>query len=514
MKLISSLIFLGATYADGFDGNWMNQNGDTIQIFNGQMMIFGNGGSFMATAADVTEINGISLITYDTKNGGSNTGVLNDKGNKVHFAVDEEWFKDFNERDVSSTEASTTLLPIFQFDDWAQVYTDADGNKLMIVDSENGSVSIMAFDAAGNMTQNPTEAEPTLEANGEFTFTFVNNAGATVTATVTANSSQISFAGGDVGAGGTVWENPNPPTTTVAPVTTTAATTVATTTTVAGDTTTTVAGETTQATTTVATTVSATTTVAVTNIDVILTTTTVTGGIGGELGGGAGTGGVIGDPHVHIKNPNEEAICFDFNVQQTSMINLLHDSNLDLQVTGKFVAERKKLQRKNHSHIEKITVKMGKTVMKIGVKSIWVDGVEYSLSTDTRIENENADLEIISHLRARHQGVIITQKNGPKMHISVKDTKDTLRFEMMDSRGISSNLDGLIGLSIRPKDYHISDSGSITVGDRTITTATRTWMEHAYCHVLEGEDVFTFLGHHTNDFIVLPVTLIPDNVPK
>ena len=85
---------------------------------------------------------------------------------------------------------------------------------------------------------------------------------------------------------------------------------------------------------------------------------------------------------------------------------------------------------------------------------------------------------------------------------------------MMDSRGISSNLDGLIGLSIRPKDYHISDSGSITVGDRTITTATRTWMEHAYCHVLEGEDVFTFLGHHTNDFIVLPVTLIPDNVPK
>ena len=61
-----------------------------------------------------------------------------------------------------------------------------------------------------------------------------------MTATVTANSSQISFAGGDVGAGGTVWENPNPPTTTVAPVTTTAATTVATTTTtVAGDTTTT-----------------------------------------------------------------------------------------------------------------------------------------------------------------------------------------------------------------------------------------------------------------------------------
>jgi hypothetical protein len=55
------------------------------------------------------------------------------------------------------------------------------------------------------------------------------------------------------------------------------------------------------------------------------------------------------------------------------MINLLHDSNLDLQVTGKFVAERKKLQRKNHSHIEEITVKMGKTVMKIGVKSIWVD---------------------------------------------------------------------------------------------------------------------------------------------
>ena len=78
----------------------MNQNGDTIQIFNGQMMIFGNGGSFMATAADVTEINGISLITYDTKNGGSNTGVLNDKGNKVHFAVDEEWFKDFNESRV------------------------------------------------------------------------------------------------------------------------------------------------------------------------------------------------------------------------------------------------------------------------------------------------------------------------------------------------------------------------------------------------------------------------------
>ena len=124
------------------------------------------------------------------------------------------------------------------------------------------------------------------------------------------------------------------------------------------------------------------------------------------------------------------------------------------------------------------------------------------MNTDQTIFLDDAFVEVVSHLKARHQGILVTFLDGPEMHISVKDSKGSLRFELTNSHGISSTVEGLLGHSIRPADYHIDQNGVITVEGRTIQGATRTWMDHDYCHVLTGADVFTFLGKTMNDFIV------------
>ena len=52
----------------------------------------------------------------------------------------------------------TTSVYVSLFVDWAIVYTDDEGNKLVIVESEPGSILLIAFDAAGKLTLYPTTA--------------------------------------------------------------------------------------------------------------------------------------------------------------------------------------------------------------------------------------------------------------------------------------------------------------------------------------------------------------------
>ena len=116
---------------------------------------------------------------------------------------------------------------------------------------------------------------------------------------------------------------------------------------------------------------------------------------------------------------------------------------------------------------------------------------------------------------ARRKGVLLTFTCGAEMHIATKDQKESLKFEMTSSRGLSGSLSGLIGYSIRPCDYHIdADSGVITVEGREIQNAKRTWMDHSYCYVLTGPDVFTFLGQTIDAFSIPNAHLIEEVNPK
>jgi len=67
---------------------------------------------------------------------------------------------------------------------------------------------------------------------------------------------------------------------------------------------------------------------------------------------------------------------------------------------------------------------------------------------------------------------------------------------------MSASVEGLLGHSIRPAEYHIDENGAIFVEGRKITGAKRIWMDHGYCHVLTGHDVFTFMGKTPADFLV------------
>lgn len=116
----------------------------------------------------------------------------------------------------------------------------------------------------------------------------------------------------------------------------------------------------------------------------------------------------------------------------------------------------------------------------------------------------------------RHKGVFLQFNFGGKMHIATKDQKESLKFEMTSSKGFSNELSGLIGYSIRPKDYHINaEEGTITVSGRVIRNVERTWIDHSYCYLLKGVDVYHFLGQQLDDFEVVGAELIEDaNDPK
>ena len=63
------------------------------------------------------------------------------------------------------------------------------------------------------------------------------------------------------------------------------------------------------------------------------------------------------------------------------------------------------------------------------------------------------DIFILSHLVSRRKGVILDFKFGPQIHVITKDNKKSLSFEITNSEGFSSNISGMLGQSIRPKEY-------------------------------------------------------------
>ena len=108
-----------------------------------------------------------------------------------------------------------------------------------------------------------------------------------------------------------------------------------------------------------------------------------------------------------------------------------------------------------------------------------------------------------------------------KFHISVKNGKNSLKFEIIDSRGLrNAPLDGIIGHSILPNDYSIDHQGHVIVGDQKLDSKAE-WKEHEMCHVIAGESVRAFLGHNVQHYRVRDKFsrfssegLLEDKIPK
>merc|ERR1712176_897943 len=89
-----------------------------------------------------------------------------------------------------------------------------------------------------------------------------------------------------------------------------------------------------------------------------------------------------------------------------------------------------------------------------------------------------------------------------KFHVSIKNGKDSMKFEILDSQGLAgAKLTGLVGHAILPEDYSIDKDGIIHVGGQLIDAKVE-YNEHEMCHHITKELVPLFLGHGVRDYRV------------
>ena len=244
---------------------------------------------------------------------------------------------------------------------------------------------------------------------------------------------------------------------------------------------------------------------------------------------------IAGDPHVKVKVPGQEAICFDISEADMAILDLLSNPTSGLEVNGQIVQEG------HNSRLERIFIKTPRDV-EIGLYpdhvTVGTNGQVHSTyqydqtigfgSDDVHVDIfryfqkvqfyriylrkrycRTQDITIIpicSHNDgSRKNNAIITLPGDDvdmetKFHVSIKNGKNSMKFEIVDSRGLAgAKLTGIIGHSILPNDYQIDSDGVIHVGGRLVN-AKAEWNEHELCHNIGPELVPVFLGHNVVDY--------------
>lgn len=216
---------------------------------------------------------------------------------------------------------------------------------------------------------------------------------------------------------------------------------------------------------------------------------------------------MAGDPHVWVKVPGQEAICFEVSDVQHSVIDLLSDPATGLEVNGELIQEGKNIRL---GKIYVVTPRNVEIAIYPAEITMGHDGnVENRYTFETDYENgvDDVHFEIQSHIYHRKNGMILTLVgvNGKpiKLHFSIKNGKNSMKFEVLDSTGLAgANLQGIVGHSILPAEYSIDADGVIHVQGRLIKNAKVEWNEHELCHHIQSEHVPDFLGHRIRAFEV------------
>ena len=240
-----------------------------------------------------------------------------------------------------------------------------------------------------------------------------------------------------------------------------------------------------------------------------------------------GTGSMAGDPHVHVTSDGQPTVCFDITDVHLSILNLLSDNNTGLRVNGQLFQEGK------HTRLERVFIESPAgvmvTVTTAGVKVEDEQGLvklfnylagDEVFVTDTYIQTVSV------HEFSKKNGVYITLPgaNGYeiKFHVSIKNGKDSMRFEIIDSKGLATtNLGGVIGESIIPAEYQVDTDGNIHIESRIVSADQTAWDSSNNCIQLSTtEAITTFMGHHVNAYRVhqpfgtLTMTVHEDISPK
>jgi len=240
-----------------------------------------------------------------------------------------------------------------------------------------------------------------------------------------------------------------------------------------------------------------------------------------------GTGSMAGDPHVHVTSDGQPTVCFDITDVHLSILNLISDNNTGLRVNGQLFQEGK------HTRLERVFIESPAgvmvTVTTAGVKVEDEQGLvklfnylagDEVFVTDTYIQTVSV------HEFSKKNGVFVTLPgaNGYeiKFHVSIKNGKDSMRFEIIDSKGLATtNLGGVIGESIIPAEYQVDADGSIHIESRIVTADQTAWDSSNNCiQLTTTEAITTFMGHHVNAYRVrqpfgtLTMTVHEDISPK
>merc|ERR1711970_60806 len=240
-----------------------------------------------------------------------------------------------------------------------------------------------------------------------------------------------------------------------------------------------------------------------------------------------GTGSMAGDPHVHVSSASQPTVCFDISDVHLSILNLIADSNTGLRVNGQLFQEGK------HTRLERVYIESPSGVMititTAGVKIEDEQGLVqlFNYQQGDEIFVTDTYIQTVSNNEfSKKNGAYITLPgaNGYeiKFHVSIKNGKESMRFEIIDAKGLSTNnLGGIIGESIIPSEYEVDQDGNIHIESRLVPAYETAWDASNNCVVLATDSaITTFMGHRISSYRVkkpfdtITMTVHEDISPK
>jgi hypothetical protein len=220
---------------------------------------------------------------------------------------------------------------------------------------------------------------------------------------------------------------------------------------------------------------------------------------------GDGYGDVYGDPHVRVKAQGQQAICFDIIDIDQTIFDFVSDPTTGLEVNGQIfaVGHRTRLERIFVRSPFGVEVEITPKFVNVGFNGQILQSFDFDDNTD--FGKDDLHLEVLSRSSSqRKNGAIVSIGHNIRFHVSIKNGKDSMRFEILDSSGLSTtDLTGIIGQSILPQDYTIDENGDIHIGGRMITNTHVEWNDHDMCRTISNSAVSDFLGHKLSEYHVM-----------
>lgn len=218
---------------------------------------------------------------------------------------------------------------------------------------------------------------------------------------------------------------------------------------------------------------------------------------------------VEGDPHVRVSYGNNPSVCFDLSDEDQSILSLVADLETGLEINGQVFTESVK---KEKSRLERVGFRSPRGI-EVGVYvdqvTVGIGGVVHERYTyQESVSHGLDDVHIVVHPLEKgtpKRGVTISVGSDAELRFNVfiKSHKDSMIFEIERGSGLSDNLSGVLGQTMRGgTPYHVDDDGIIHVNDRIIDQDNNEWSAVHNCKQIKREATEIFLGHPIREYRV------------